>query len=247
MNDKYLQQNNSDLKNQTMQEFGMISSIINCKSVDLAQHSREVSQIANIILSNIDKTKIVMDNFSRKMLNFFDVETLSLIYEYHDIGKAFIDESILNSDSKLSDEEYKVIQNHVFAGLDIVTNIYKGKVSKTQEYENIYTTLVNIIKYHHENVDGSGYPFGFKGEQISFLGKIARVVDVISALMGTRVYKKSWPAIDTLNYLHKHVGQFFDPFVVEIVKSNWDKIIQVFLNDKNKDVYNLLNKFKKTK
>ena len=247
MANRYLQKTKSNLKNQTAQEFGMISSIIKIKSVDLAQHSREVSQIANIIFSNIDKKKIPMDDFSQRMLNFFDIETLSLIYEYHDIGKAFIDENILNSDSKLSDEEYKVIQNHVFAGLDIVTNIYKGKMSKTKAHENIYITLMDIIKHHHENVDGTGYPFGFKGEQISFLGKIARVVDVISALMGTRVYKKSWTAIDTLNYLHKHVGQFFDPYIVEIVKSNWDKIIKVFLNNKNEDVQKLLNKFKKTK
>lgn len=223
---------------QTAQEFAWISSVIKSKSIDLAKHSREVHQIANIILSNANFKEIPLDAFSKKVLNIFDTESLAFIYEYHDIGKAFIDTNILDFNGRLSDKDFEIIKNHVNAGVNIITSMYNGKQITSVSEKYIYLTAINIIKTHHENLDGSGYPNGIKSDKISFLGKVAKVADVISALMGTRVYKQPWTPSKTLQYLYSNIGIEFDPYVIEIVDKNWDKILKVFIDNDVEFLFN---------
>ena len=223
---------------QTAQEFAWISSVIKSKSIDLAKHSREVHQIANIILSNANFKEIPLDAFSKKVLNIFDTESLAFIYEYHDIGKAFIDTNILDFNGRLSDKDFEIIKNHVNAGVNIITSMYNGKQITSVSEKYIYLTAINIIKTHHENLDGSGYPNGIKGDKISFLGKVAKVADVISALMGTRVYKQPWTPAKTLQYLYSNIGIEFDPYVIEIIDKNWSKILKVFIDNDVEFLFN---------
>ena len=73
-----------------------------------------------------------------------------------------------------------------------------------------------MITEHHENYNGTGYPFGKKGTEISLLGRVAKVADVISALMGTRCYnKKPFTLLETLTYLKKNKSILFDPYIVD--------------------------------
>lgn len=124
----------------------------------------------------------------------------------HDIGKTLIPDSILNKPAKLSDDEFKVMKHHISIGQAILEKI-----------PDLDKLSVDVITMHHERMDGSGYPFGLKGAQISEVGRMAAIVDVYDALTSVRCYKEAWEPTQALKkllewsparYDKKLVGEF---------------------------------------
>jgi len=109
-----------------------------------------------------------------------DLESLKLGSMLHDIGKIGIPRQILNKPSRLTDHEQKVIKKHVQTGYNICLPLQK----------NLDATL-EIIRHHHERLDGSGYPDGLSGDQISLPVRIMAVVDMYDALTTKRPYRKA--------------------------------------------------------
>lgn len=122
----------------------------------------------------------------------------------HDIGKIGIDDLVLKKAGKLTDEEYKVIQNHPSIGYDILVTPFE-----------FLESILHGIRHHHERFDGTGYPDGLKGEEIPLVGRIAAVVDVFEALTTVRPYKKAFPISKALAILNEGKGTHFDPQVVD--------------------------------
>ena len=144
------------------------------------------------------------------------MDTLSYIYEVHDLGKLRISEKILNKPSALTEDEYNQIKLHPLYGEQILSELMLLKKKLTKYEEEFYKAALCVITEHHENYNGTGYPFGKKGTEISLLGRVAKVADVISALMGTRCYnKKPFTLLETLNYLKKNKSILFDPYIVD--------------------------------
>lgn len=108
----------------------------------------------------------------------------------HDIGKTCIDERILNKDGKLTTSEYRMMQQHVNFGYNMLRN-----------NDNISKKVAEGVKYHHENEDGSGYPCGLKSDKIPLFAKIIHVADVYDAMISKRSYKKRINPADVLEYL----------------------------------------------
>lgn len=96
----------------------------------------------------------------------------------HDIGKIGISETILNKPDKLTPEEYVEIKKHSTIGYEIVS-----------QFPNLKEVAI-IVKYHHELIDGSGYPDGLKGDEIPLNAQILSVADIFSALTTDRPYRK---------------------------------------------------------
>lgn len=118
----------------------------------------------------------------------------------HDIGKVCIDEHILTAKRTLTDEEFFIMKNHVHQA----SKILKG----------VPRRIKRAVAEHHENVNGSGYPRGKTGTQISLYGKILRVADVIDAICSRREYKDVMNHDEATTYLQKNQGQLFDEQVV---------------------------------
>lgn len=97
--------------------------------------------------------------------------------ELHDVGKIYIDESILNAPRKLTDEEFDIMKTHAGHSGDFLNDI-PGM-----------DELASIVRAHHEKFDGSGYPDGLAGHDIPFLARIMTIADVWSALTTPRVYR----------------------------------------------------------
>jgi HD-GYP domain-containing protein (c-di-GMP phosphodiesterase class II) len=97
--------------------------------------------------------------------------------KYHDLGKVTISDNILNKPAFLSDDEFNQMKNHV-------------DESVLQLKEHYKPLVLQIASEHHERLDGSGYPKGLKGDQISSLGKALAVIDTYDAMTTDRVYKK---------------------------------------------------------
>mgnify|MGYP002629952933 FL=1 len=121
----------------------------------------------------------------------------------HDIGKIQTPDKILLKPAKLNKDEFSMVQEHVSAGIRMIEHI------------ELYKGLLQTVEEHHERYDGSGYPHGLKGNNISMMGRIMAVADAFDAMTTNRVYHKRLSIEDALQELREYSGSQFDPDVVK--------------------------------
>jgi len=152
------------------------------------------------------------------------VEHLFWYAPLHDIGKVAIPDAILFKPGPLSRDERSEMELHVNKGVAILEGI-------VQEYGlDILPHAAmarNIIAYHHENVDGSGYPAGIDGSNIPIEARIVAIADVFDALTSERPYKQKWTNEDAVAQMLTLVGTKFDADCLEAFLSQMDKVNQV--------------------
>jgi HD-GYP domain-containing protein (c-di-GMP phosphodiesterase class II) len=117
----------------------------------------------------------------------------------HDVGKIGISDNILLKPGKLDDKEFKEMQRHVIYGVDIINN---------SEWLN---DAVDVVKFHHEKFDGSGYFNSLVGKTIPLNARIFAIVDVFDALTSIRPYKKAFSYAESIQIIKKDSGSHFDP------------------------------------
>lgn len=122
----------------------------------------------------------------------------------HDIGKMKIPDRILNKPGKLTEQEFSVMKCHVVESKQILL-----------QTTGISDTAVLVAAQHHERHDGSGYPAGLKGEEISQLGQMAAIVDVYDALTSDRCYHKGMAPTDALRKIYEWSKFHFNPQLVQ--------------------------------
>jgi len=132
-----------------------------------------------------------------------DIELVKNAAWLHDIGKISTPDSILLKPNKLDFTEYKLIQEHLNAGYEMLRKIDQYKV------------ISEIMREHHEKYDGSGYPRGLKGDEIRPLSRIMMVADAFDAMTTNRVYKPRKSIEDALNELKELSEIHFHPDVVK--------------------------------
>ena len=121
----------------------------------------------------------------------------------HDMGKLAVPEYILNKPGKLTTAEFEKMKLHASVGADILSAIH------------FPYPVVPIVRHHHENWDGSGYPLGLKGTDIPIGARILAVVDCFDALTSDRPYRPRLPDNDALRILMDRRGTMYDPLVVD--------------------------------
>jgi response regulator RpfG family c-di-GMP phosphodiesterase len=135
----------------------------------------------------------------------------------HDVGKIGIPESILNKPGSLSSEEWVVMKRHTMIGHDLLHGSERS----------ILQLGAVIAKEHHEKWDGSGYPDGTEGEQISLAARITAVVDVLDALLSPRCYKSAWALEDVMRVLKEGAGKHFDPRLVSLLVAHLPEFLAI--------------------
>ncbi len=143
-------------------------------------------------------------------------ETIDLLYKsapLHDIGKVGIPDRILLKPGKLNDDEFEEMKRHTIYGR---TAIETAERKFGMGVGNRFLQFGKEMAYtHHEKWDGSGYPEGLYGENISFLGRIMAIADVYDALISKRPYKPPFTHEDAVSFIARNKGTHFDPDVVE--------------------------------
>lgn len=142
----------------------------------------------------------------------------------HDIGKIGVPDAILRKPAKLNEEEWDKMKLHPLHGQKILRNI------------KFLEGAAKIVSQHHEQWDGSGYPYGLRGEDIDIGARIFAVVDAFDAMVSDRIYRKGRPYHAALEELERCSGTQFDPMVVEAFKripqDDWEFLRERSLKDK---------------
>ena len=122
----------------------------------------------------------------------------------HDVGKIMVPDKVLNKPGKLTDGEFVVMKDHVSHSRLIL-----------EKTANLSQNAIDVALMHHEKIDGSGYPLGLKGDEISLIGKMSAIVDVYDALTSIRVYKSAWDPAATLRKMLGWCPNHFDRALLE--------------------------------
>lgn len=176
-----------------------LANTVDAKSPWTAGHSVRVTQLALAISEGLG-------------LSERERETLYLGSMLHDLGKIGVPETILDKNGPLSDEEYFLIQKHAGDGARILEPI------------RAYEKIIPIVAQHHEQFNGSGYPNGLAGNEISLGARILSVADVYDALISDRPYRRGWEKARVLKFLQEKAGSQFDPEIVDALLKIADKL-----------------------
>ena len=133
-----------------------------------------------------------------------DLTQLSQAGICHDLGKQKIPIAVINKPGRLTDEEYAEIKKHSKYSYDIL-----------EHHPEISAAVKRAVICHHENENGSGYPFGKEGSEVSLMTKILHAVDVYDALITKRPYKDPYSPVEAFDYLMGGIGILFNEEVVE--------------------------------
>lgn len=150
-------------------------------------------------------------------LSSTECETLLMATPMHDIGKVATPDRILLKPGKLDAQEWEIMRQHTVAGYEIL------KDSQSQ----LLQTAAQIALSHHEKFDGTGYPYGIKGEHIPLCGRICAVSDVFDALTSERPYKRAWPVEQAIEEVDRISGTHFDPQLVRAFHTALPKILEI--------------------
>jgi HD-GYP domain-containing protein (c-di-GMP phosphodiesterase class II) len=189
-------------------------------SVDTAEVSKAVSDLASVILDDSTTIESLFQIMSHdyyththsinvsvyamyfgKAKGFApqELEDIGLAGMLHDLGKVNIDKDIINKNEKLSHEEYEKIKNHAHEGYEVAQTI---GVKDEQ--------ILAAIKFHHEKLDGSGYPLGLKGVAVPYFARIISICDIFDALTTKRSYKEAMKTFDALKIMKNNMADEID-------------------------------------
>jgi len=173
------------------------------KSVDLKSHVKKVVEFSELIAKKLYPDTLPFISFAASM---------------HDVGKIFVSENILNKEGGLTQEEIEIMRKHTEYAYDILKNFKKQK----------FQAAALVAWQHHERWDGTGYPNGKAGEEISIYARIVSISDVLDALLSKRVYKTAFMPNDARSIIINESGKSFDPNIANFVVNNFDSFMEIF-------------------
>jgi putative two-component system response regulator len=151
-------------------------------------------------------------NYSTRISDAF-IDTIEIAAPLCDFGNISIPTSILQKEDELTEEETLIMQKHTLIGTRILQDV------RNQDNYNEFTQMtIDIVHYHHENWDGSGYPEGIKGEEIPLAAQIVAVVANFCALTEDRTYRESMTKRLAIEEMEQDSGIKFNPEIYEILK-----------------------------
>ncbi len=187
-----------------------LATSVDARDKITAGHSTRVKLYSALIADELD-------------LSAKDKSLLEKAATLHDIGKIGIRDSVLQKDGKLTDEEYKHIQEHVRITHNILNKLYMSPD---------FRIITEMASSHHEKYDGSGYYRHLKGEEITLGGRILAVADVFDAITSKRHYRDKMPIKNVLGIISDGAGSHFDPNLVDtFLKISLEKIVGVLMSD----------------
>jgi HD-GYP domain-containing protein (c-di-GMP phosphodiesterase class II) len=159
-------------------------------------------------------TALIGRKLKEAVYNFpYELPDLIWSAQLHDVGKIGIPDNILFKEGPLSNEEWLKIKEHPLNGIKIISSVR----------EWLGQDICAGIVQHHENYDGSGYPYGLKGENIHLFARIIRVADTFDAMTTQRPYRPPLSKEEAIKELHKYEGIYFEPLLVDTLEESYNE------------------------
>ena len=195
---------NQELFDSQLEMVHMLAGAAETRSRETANHVRRVGLLAEMLgeCYGLDKQACAELKFAAPL---------------HDIGKIGIPDNILNKPGPHTEQETVTMRTHTDLGATMLTGSRRP----------LMRLAATIAAEHHENWDGSGYPRGLKGEDITVAGRITALADVFDALGSQRCYKMPWSSEDIRGFISQHRGKKFDPKLVDYLFERWDHAIML--------------------
>ena len=207
----------------------------------LEDEKRHVEEMANLHLRTIEALALAIeakdhtthDHLQRVRVYAVEVakelgiegeelEALHAAALLHDIGKLAVPEHIISKPGRLTPEEFEKMKIHPVVGAEILERV------------NFPYPVVPIVRAHHEKWDGSGYPFGLKGDQIPIGARILSAVDFLDAMASDRQYRRALPIEEVMKRLETESGKSYDPKVVDVLQRRYrqlEKLVEILPSD----------------
>jgi putative nucleotidyltransferase with HDIG domain len=167
-----------------------IAATVEARDPYTAGHQKRVSDLAAAIATEMH-------------LSEFQIEGIRMTGIIHDLGKIQVPAEILSKPGKISELEYEIIKTHAQVGFNLLKDI------------EFPWPIAQMVFQHHENMDGSGYPQGLKGDEIIIEARILTVADIVEAMSSHRPYRPALGIEKSLDQIKKDKGKLLDPDVVD--------------------------------
>ncbi len=198
----------------------LFRNVIDCRSRFTSTHSSGVAAASMKIAEIFGFTTM-------------ELKMMEVAGNLHDVGKLAIPDSILEKPGKLSEQEKLLMNTHVYHTFQILSSV-KG-----------LEEITKLAAFHHEKLDGSGYPFHLTGDELSVGARIIMIADMFTALLENRPYKKSMLKNDVVKILKKEAaGGLIDKSIVSLLVENYDEIHSYVVRRqaKARDFYEIVGK-----
>lgn len=181
-----------------MESIEMIAAAVDAKDPYTKGHSKRVSQYSVILAKELG-------------LPEDEVEKILISATLHDVGKIGVEDRVLKKPGVLTNEEFEIMKRHTVMGFEIVR-----QVKRLEE-------MLPGIRWHHEALNGKGYPDGMKGDELPLMVRIIAVADTFDAVTTDRPYQAGRDFPSAMEILRKHAGSKYDPIVVDALYSAYAK------------------------
>jgi len=188
------------------------SKITHLRDPETGSHLDRMSRYSRLIASSLAKKYNLSDDY---------IEHIFMFSPLHDIGKIGIPDRILMKPGKLTQDEMKIMKTHAIKGRKIIDEILSNFGLSDINHIDM---LKNIIEFHHESVNGTGYPDHKKGTDIPLEARIVATADIFDALTSKRPYKEAWSNEAAFDALQKLVGEKLDQDCVNALLDNIKEI-----------------------
>ena len=191
----------AELQNTYLSTIKVLVSTIEAKDQYTRGHTDRVAGYARLIAE-----KMGMEKEQRDIVSFGAA--------LHDIGKLGVYESILNKPGELTEQEWKIIRSHPEVGANIIKNL------------KFLESSTDLVRHHHERLDGKGYPDGLKGDEISIGARIVAVADSFDAMTTTRSYREAYGFSEAFELLRMQPNKFDQEIVENLIELYEDGLIR---------------------
>lgn len=204
-----------------------LAKLSEARDEDTGEHMERMAKYSRLITRLLYEEELFTDVITLEYIQ--KIEEFSPL---HDIGKVAIMDDILLKPGKLTDAEYAEMKKHALFGGHVLRVADQNLHDKGN---SLFTIGIEIAEGHHEKWDGTGYPYGKRGEEIPLSARIVAIADVFDALTSRRPYKEAFTLDASFDIIEKGKGKHFDPVIAEVVLNNRHRIEELYFKfNKNK-------------
>ncbi len=190
-------------------------SITHVRDPETGSHLDRMSRYSRLIASVLAEKHQLDDGY---------IEHIFMFSPLHDIGKIGIPDKILLKPDSLNEDEMTTMRTHARKGREMIDDLLSNFALENIKYRDM---LCNIAEFHHECVNGSGYPEGRAGDDIPLEARIVAVADVFDALTSARPYKLAWSNDRAIETLKKMAGRRLDAECVQALVDSMEQVIRI--------------------